>query len=152
MRSLLEKSLNLDYVKLSTKWWTAVFIKFTNSVWRIADQNFYDTCFTIFYPTASATAYGWRPKFFRAEHSATAEGENCAYGPTLEISVHCRVVVHQAGKYWCTELQHFLWFRRLLIFFQKSIFNIEKFGPHFASITWRFHWLRNSWTGTKTYI
>ena len=22
----------------------------------IADQNFYDTCFTIFYPTASATA------------------------------------------------------------------------------------------------
>ena len=44
----------------------------------IANQNFYDTCFTIFYPTASA-----RPKFFRAEHSATAEGENFAYGPTL---------------------------------------------------------------------
>ena len=36
-----------------------------------------------FYPTASATAKGQRPKFFRAEHSATAEGENCAYGPTL---------------------------------------------------------------------
>ena len=36
-----------------------------------------------FYPTASATAYGQRPKFVRAEHSATAEGENCAYGPTL---------------------------------------------------------------------
>ena len=51
----------------------------------IADQNFYDTCFTIFYPTASATVYGRRPKFFRAEHSATAEGENCAYGPTLGI-------------------------------------------------------------------
>jgi hypothetical protein len=33
----------------------------------IADQNFYDICFTFFYPTASATA----------------EGENCAYGPTL---------------------------------------------------------------------
>ena len=55
----------------------------------IADQNFYDTCFTIFYPTASATAYSQRPKFFRAKHlamakhSATAEGENCAYGPTL---------------------------------------------------------------------
>ena len=32
---------------------------------------------------ASATAYSQRPKFFRAEHSATAEGENCAYGPTL---------------------------------------------------------------------
>ena len=34
-------------------------------------------------------AYGQRLKFFRAEHltrakySATAEGENCAYGPTL---------------------------------------------------------------------
>ena len=41
------------------------------------------TCFALFYPTALATAYGQRPKFFRAEHSATAEGENCAYGPTL---------------------------------------------------------------------
>ena len=48
-----------------------------------ADQNFYDIRFTFFYPTASATAYGQRPKFVRAEHSATAEGENCAYGPTL---------------------------------------------------------------------
>ena len=38
-------------------------------------ENFFD-------PTASATAYGQRPKFVRAEHSATAEGENCAYGPT----------------------------------------------------------------------
>ena len=37
-----------------------------------------------FYPTASATAYGRRPKFVMAEHSATAEGENCAYGPTLK--------------------------------------------------------------------
>ena len=36
-----------------------------------------------FDPTASATAYGQRPKFVRAEHSATAEGESCAYGPTL---------------------------------------------------------------------
>ena len=83
MRSLMEKSLNLDYVKLSTKWWTAVFIKFTNLVWMIADQNFNDTCFAIIYPTASATVYGRRPKFFMAEHSATAEGENRAYGPTL---------------------------------------------------------------------
>ena len=51
----------------------------------IADQNFNDTCFAIIYPTASATVYGQRPKFFMAEHSATAEGENCAYGPTLLI-------------------------------------------------------------------
>ena len=36
---------------------------------------------------ASATAYGQKPKFFRAEHSATAEGENCAYGPTLLIFI-----------------------------------------------------------------
>jgi hypothetical protein len=48
----------------------------------IADQNFYDTCFTFFYPTAAFTAYGQRPNFFRAEHLATAEGGNCAYGPT----------------------------------------------------------------------
>ena len=39
----------------------------------------------IFDPTASATAYGQRPKFFRAKHSATAEGENCAYGPTAPL-------------------------------------------------------------------
>jgi hypothetical protein len=49
----------------------------------IADQNFYDIFFTFFYPTASATAYGRKPKFVRAEHSAKAEGENCPYGPTL---------------------------------------------------------------------
>ena len=51
----------------------------------IADQNFYDIFFMFFYPTASATAYGRRPKFVRAEHLATAEGENSAYGPTLQI-------------------------------------------------------------------
>ena len=38
--------------------------------------NFFD-------PTALAMAYGQRPKFAMAEHSATAEGENCTYGPTL---------------------------------------------------------------------
>jgi hypothetical protein len=43
----------------------------------IADQKFYDICFMFFYPTASATAYGWKPKFVRAKHSATAKGENC---------------------------------------------------------------------------
>ena len=39
----------------------------------------------IFYPTAPATAYGQRPNVFMAKCSATAEGENWAYGPTLEI-------------------------------------------------------------------
>ena len=47
---------------------------------------FNDICFAIIYPMASATVYGRRPKFFRAEHSATAEGENCTYGPTLTNS------------------------------------------------------------------
>ena len=60
-----------------------IFVRFTYLVGMIADQNFYGICFMFFYPTASATAYGRRPKFVRAEHSATAEGENCAYGPTL---------------------------------------------------------------------
>ena len=41
--------------------------------------------FVFFYPMASATAYGQRPKFYRAEHSAMAEGENSAYGPTLHF-------------------------------------------------------------------
>ena len=48
---------------------------------------FYDVCFNFFDPTASATAYGQRPKFAMAEHSATAEGENCAYGPTLRLNI-----------------------------------------------------------------
>ena len=39
----------------------------------------------VFHPTASATAYGQKPKFVKAERSATAEGEKCAYGPTLTI-------------------------------------------------------------------
>ena len=60
-----------------------ILVKFTYLVGMIADQNFYHICFKVFYPTASATAYGRRAKFVRAEHSATAEGENCAYGPTL---------------------------------------------------------------------
>ena len=41
--------------------------------------------YIFFIPTASATAYGRRPKFFRAKHLATAEGENCTYGPTLML-------------------------------------------------------------------
>ena len=38
-----------------------------------------------FDPTASATAYGQKPKVVRAKQSATAKGENCAYGPTLYL-------------------------------------------------------------------
>ena len=33
-----------------------------------------------------ATVYGRRPKLFRAEYSATAEGGKCGYGPTLVCS------------------------------------------------------------------
>ena len=58
----------------------------------IADQNFYDICFMFFYPTALAMAYGQRLKFVRAEHLATAEGENCAYGPTLVLSTDYKSV------------------------------------------------------------
>ena len=64
--------------------WTALFksrIKFTNLPSMFADLDFYDIYFKNFDPTASA--YGWRLKFVRAEHSATAEGEKCCYGPTL---------------------------------------------------------------------
>ena len=61
----------------------------------IADQTFM-TYFYVFYPTASDTVYGRRPKFVRAEHSATAEGENCAYGPTLEK--HDKIAVKKPIK------------------------------------------------------
>ena len=50
--------------------------------------------FYVFYPTASATAYGRRSKFVVAKHSATAEGENCAYGPTLVLKEE----FHQKNK------------------------------------------------------
>ena len=39
-----------------------ILVKFTYLVGMIADQNFYDICFTFFYPTASATAYGLKAK------------------------------------------------------------------------------------------
>ena len=52
----------------------------------IADQNFYALhVLQFFYPVYLPTAYGQRPKFVRAKHSATADGENCAYGPTLGL-------------------------------------------------------------------
>ena len=44
----------------------------------IADQNFYDIFFTFFIQN---------PKFFRATHLAMAEGENCAYGLTLQFEL-----------------------------------------------------------------
>ena len=60
------------------------------------------TCFALFYPTASATAYGQRPKFVRAEHSATAEGENCAYGPTLLLNwYHHNLRLHRGCPLGC---------------------------------------------------
>ena len=34
-----------------------ILVKTTNLVGMIADQNFHDICFTVFYPTAAATAY-----------------------------------------------------------------------------------------------
>ena len=66
-----------------------ILVKFNYLVGMIADQTFM-TYFYVFYPTASATVYGRRPKFFRAEHLATAEGENCTYGPTLTILHECQ--------------------------------------------------------------
>ena len=53
--------------------------------------------FYIFYPTASAMAYGQKPKFVRAEHLATAKGENCAYGPTL-LRLVIRLEIKQQEK------------------------------------------------------
>ena len=53
MRSLMEKSLNLDYL-----------CQIEHKVMK-----------SCFYPMASATVYGWRPKLFKAEHPATAESE-----------------------------------------------------------------------------
>jgi hypothetical protein len=58
----------------------------------IADQNFYETYFTFFYPTASATAYSRRPKFVRAEHLALTI-ENCAYGPTLRFGQKMKILI-----------------------------------------------------------
>ena len=63
----------------------------------IADQKVM-TFLALFYPTALATAYGQRPKFFMAEHSATAEGENCAYGPTLTATIDCQTGQNKARQ------------------------------------------------------
>ena len=50
-----------------------------------AHQDFYDIYFKTFDPTASATAYGQRPKFVRAVHSAMTGGQN--YGPTQYVNL-----------------------------------------------------------------
>ena len=57
----------------------------------IVGKKIYDICFTFFYPTTLATAYGQKPKVVRAKQSATVEGENCTYGPTLQnwLNVKC---------------------------------------------------------------
>ena len=75
-----------------------ILVKFTYLVGMISDQNFYALCFTGF------LSYGYdrRPKFVRAEHSATAEGENCAYGPTLELKQNKCAKIH------IFDLRHFL--------------------------------------------
>jgi hypothetical protein len=49
----------------------------------IADQNFYDIFLIFFVLRLRLRPMAEGPKFVRAKHSATAEGENCAYGPTL---------------------------------------------------------------------
>ena len=73
-------------IKIKTNpFFNEILVKFTYLVGMIADQNFYDIIFTFFYPMASATAEGWRLKFVRAKHLAMAKGENCTYGPTLQI-------------------------------------------------------------------
>ena len=55
--------INVDYdnIKLKQAPFNEILVKFTYLVGMIADQNFYHICFTVFYPTASATAYGLRP-------------------------------------------------------------------------------------------
>ena len=87
----------------------------------IADQNFYDIFFMFLYPTASATAYGWRPKFVRAEHSATAEGENCAYSPTLCFLDPALDFKQRAKKYQTVGGWKFQW----------------GVGPHSIVVTWK---------------
>ena len=69
---------------MSIEKWTAAKcrIKFTYLIWKFADKDLWYV-WNFFDPTASATAYGQRSKFVRAKHSATAEGENSAHGPTL---------------------------------------------------------------------
>ena len=64
--------------------------------------------FNSFYPTALATAYGLRPKFVRAEHSATADGENCAYGPTLNFLNLLQKLGHKTGEKAMGNLKEFL--------------------------------------------
>ena len=52
----------------------------------IADQNFYDTCFTIFYPTASATA------------TAKFSGPNIQLRPKVKIAPTVQHWLQDSGK------------------------------------------------------
>ena len=60
-----------------------------------SDKNFSDiACLKRIDPTASATVYGRRPKFVRAKHLATAEGEKCGYGPTQFIFIFLHLLYY----------------------------------------------------------
>ena len=72
------------FQNLNRTLFSEIFVRFVYLLGMIADQNFYDIYFIYFYPTASAMVYGRRQNFVIAEHSAMAEGKNCAYGPTLQ--------------------------------------------------------------------
>ena len=76
-------------IKIKTNpFFDEILVKFTYLFsWNDCWSKLWWHYFYIFYPTASATAYGQRPKFFRTKHSATAKGENCAYGPTLWLTI-----------------------------------------------------------------
>ena len=62
-----------------------ILVKFPYLIGMIADQKFYDIFFVFILLKTLATAYNQRTKFVRDKHLATAECENCDYGPTLQL-------------------------------------------------------------------
>ena len=63
------------------------------------------TCLKFFWSYGFGYGLRQRPKFFRAEHSATAEGGNWAYGPTLQSITGQQtswIWMVKVSSYWCT--------------------------------------------------
>ena len=101
---------------------------------KVSSQGQWDSCkihIYIFYPIALATAYGWKPKFVRATPSATVEGENCAYGPTLKKQNHWLSILYVSIFWHVIEINKtrndffFVFLYRILLSSLHLIYSIE---------------------------
>ena len=117
MRSLMEKSLNLDYVKLRTKWWTAVFISNKIHKFSLNDQ-WSKLLWRMFYNFL----------ILRLRLRSTAEGRSFS-GPNIRLRPKVKIV---------PTVQHC---KSLLSTPSNVAFTPQaNFPAHILNFHWRWRW------------